>query len=142
MKKHVERSFRVHAVLVACAVVTAVLSGTMPAPAESATTTWTTYIYQGPGPRYSVVTEVPQASRIDVIGCANAWCQIVLGDKVGYLQAEVIARTAPAAPSAGVLAQPAAAVDRTAKLGDCFGALQTSGNGGHAQTIFCQKPGR
>ena len=107
--------------------------------AESATTTWTAYLYQGPGAHYSVVDELPQATPLDLAGCENGWCRVTSGDRVGYLRAEVVARGDPAHPPAGVLPQPAAALSAAPPPGPCVEANQTGGNGGNAMTIFCNK---
>ena len=104
-----------------------------------ARTTWTGYLYQGPGYRYSVTDEVPQATSIDVGRCGEGWCQATIGDRVGYLRAEIVTRGSLDKPGEGILAQPAAALSAVPPKGPCFEANQTGGNGGNALTVFCQK---
>ena len=121
----------------ACA---ALLGATGLAAAEPGRTTWTTYLYQGPGPHYSVADEINQLQPIDILGCAKDWCQVVYEGRTGYVLAEVVVRAGedPANPPPGVLAQPAAALGPAPK-GPCFTANQTGGNGGNDLTRFCQK---
>lgn len=107
--------------------------------AAPAATTWTGYLYQGPGYRYAVTDEVPQASAIDVGKCADGWCQATVGGRVGYLRAEIVSRGSLVRPGEGILAQPAAAVSALPPKGPCFEANQTGGNGGNAMTVFCQR---
>ena len=109
-----------------------------PASAEPATTTWTAYLYQGPGTHYSVVDELAQAAHVELSECRDGWCKATSGNRFGYLQAEVVTTGDPAHPPAGVLAQPAAALG-PAPPGPCVEANQTGGNGGNAMTIFCNK---
>ena len=104
-----------------------------------AKTTWTGYLYQGPGYRFAVTDEVPQASTIDVGSCVEGWCQAVVGGRAGYLRAEIITRGSLDRPGNGVLAQPAAALSPLPPKGPCFEANQTGGNGGNAMTVYCQK---
>ena len=100
--------------------------------------TWTTYLYQGPGPRYSVVGEVPQATQLDVGACSDGWCAVSYGGRSGYVLSEVVAKGDPSKPAPGLLPQPAASmVDKTG--GPCFEVNQTGGNGGNAPTIICSK---
>ena len=102
-------------------------------------TTWTGYLYQGPGYRYSVTDEVPQASSIDVGRCADGWCEATVGGRVGYLRAEIVTLGSLDKPAPGILAQPAAALSPSPPKGPCFEANLTGGNGGNAMTVFCQK---
>ena len=104
-----------------------------------AKTTWTGYLYQGPGYHYAVTDEVPQQSAIDVGGCADGWCQATVGGRVGYLRAEIVTRGSLSRPGEDILAQPAAALSALPPKGPCFEANQTGGNGGNALTVFCQK---
>ena len=102
-------------------------------------TTWTGYLYQGPGYRYAVTDEVPQASDIDVGRCADGWCEATVGDRIGYMRAEIVTRGSLDKPGPGILAQPAGALSPLPPKGPCFEANQTGGNGGNAMTVFCQK---
>ena len=102
-------------------------------------TTWTGYLYQGPGYRYAVTDEVPQASAVDLGRCADGWCEATVGGRVGYLRAEIVTRGSLDKPGPGILAQPAAALSTSPPKGPCFEANQTGGNGGNAMTVFCQK---
>ncbi len=132
---------RVGAVLAGAVLAGAVLAGTTgTAAAEPGLTTWTTYLYQGPGSHYSVADEINQLQPIDILGCAKGWCQVVYEGRTGYVLAEVVVRRGedPANPPPGVLAQPAAALEPAPK-GPCFTANQMGGNGGYDLTRFCQK---
>lgn len=102
-------------------------------------TTWTTYFYQGPGDRYALVDEVPQATVIDDAKCAGDWCKVTLGGRIGFVRADVVALHGGAQASSGVLQQPAASLTSLPPAGPCLEANQTSGNGGNAKTIFCIK---
>lgn len=115
------------------------VSSASAATAAPATTTWTTYLYQGPGTRYSVVDEVPQATRLDDAQCSAGWCKVTLGNRTGFLLAEVVAFGNPAQAATGVLPQPAASLSPLPPPGPCVEANQTGGNGGNAMTIFCNK---
>ena len=108
-------------------------------PRGPAQSTWTTYLYQGPGYRYMVIDEVPQATHFTVLGCTSLWCEVQYDAHRGYLRQEIIAQGDPAQPAAGVYAQPAADVTPNAPDGTCFEANQTGGNGGNAMTVFCMK---
>lgn len=103
-------------------------------------TTWTTYLYQGPSYRYSVVDEVPQAQPLDVISCANGWCKVSFEQRTGYVLAEVVVQNgqSPLDPPKGILAQPANQVVPHPK-GPCFPANIKGGNGGNDLSYFCQK---
>ena len=116
------------------------LCSTASAWADSGETTWTTYLYEGPGSHYVVVDEVPQAQALEVLGCAKGWCHVSYGGRAGYVEADVVVHGSdnPVNPPAGVLAQPAAALESTPK-GPCFTANQKGGNGGNALTLFCAK---
>ena len=104
-----------------------------------AKTTWTGYLYRGPGYHCAVTDEVPQESAIDVGRCVEGWCQATVGDRVGYLRAEIVTRGSLDKPGEGILAQPAAAVSVLPPKGPCFEANQTGGNGGNAMTLFCHR---
>ena len=116
------------------------LSGIGAARAEPGATTWTTYLYEGPGAHFRVVGEVDQMQAVEILGCADQWCRISYDDQSGYVHAEVVVRAGEdaARPPAGVLAQPAAALEPAPK-GPCFVANQKGGNGGNELTSFCQK---
>ena len=105
--------------------------------AAPATTTWTGYLYQGPGYRYLVTDEVAQATSVDLIGCENEWCEVMLENRRGYIRADIVNQNDLAKPRLGVLTQPAASLGKTSPPGPCFEANQTGGNGGNAKTIFC-----
>ena len=107
--------------------------------AEPAKTTWTGYMYQGPGDHYAVVDEVPEFSTLDVSGCGNGWCHVTFGKRTGYLKSEIVAQGDLANPGPGKLANPAAALGAAPPKGPCFEANQTGGNGGNAMTVFCLK---
>lgn len=108
--------------------------------ADSGSATWTTYLYEGPGWHYSVMTEVFQGQRFDVIGCTKDWCKISYEENTGFVPAEVVVKgtESPLDPPKGVLAQPAVGLVADPK-GPCFPANQKGGNGGNAMTWFCQK---
>lgn len=107
--------------------------------AAPATTTWTSYLYEGPSHHYSVLDEVPQGTIVDAAGCDGAWCKITFGRRAAYLPAEILARANSAKPDNGLLPQPAAALDPRRPPGPCVKANQTGGNGGNAMTWFCLK---
>ena len=111
-------------------------SGAYAAPAE---TTWTGFLYQGPGDRYAVVDEVPEFSQVDMATCDKDWCRVTFGGKTGYLKSEIVVPGNLADPGPGKLAQPAAALADHPPKGSCFEANQTGGNGGNALTVFCLK---
>ncbi len=116
------------------------LLGVGAARAEPGEITWTTYLYEGPGGHFRVVDEALQAQAVEILGCANQWCHVSYGDQSGYVHAEVVVHAGENAanPPAGVLAQPAAALEPAPK-GPCFVANQKGGNGGNELTSFCQK---
>lgn len=121
--------------------VTTILTCALTATAYAAAgeTTWTGYLYQGPGSHYSVVDELAQSTKLDVIGCAREWCEVRVGNREGYVLAEIVTRLSLDHPPAGVLAQPATTVEASPPKGPCFEANQTGGNGGSAKTVFCGK---
>ncbi len=122
--------------LTVCIPTMLVLAGA--AHAEPGKTTWTGYMYQGPGYHYSVVSEVPQATSLDVGRCADGWCQVTVGDRIGYVLAEIVVTSGSFdKPGPGILAQPAAAVSPLRPPGPCVEANQRGGNGGNAMTRFC-----
>lgn len=125
--------------LITCFAVIGTLAAGAAAYGAPAKTTWTGFLYQGPGYRYAVTDEVPQASVIDVGRCAEGWCRATVGDRIGYLRAEIVTRASLDKPGEGILAQPAAALSPLPPKGPCFEANQTGGNGGNAMTVFCQK---
>ena len=121
-----------------CATTTILCMMTASAHAAPGKTTWTGYLYQGPGLHYSVVDEFAQATDLDVVKCAKEWCEVRLGDRTGYVLSEIVSQTSLDRPPAGVLAQPAASVRAASPSGPCFDANQKGGNGGNAMTIFCR----
>ena len=123
---------------VAALVMTSVVAST-PSLADPGQSTWTTYLYEGPGAHYMVVDEMPQGTSFDIVKCAQDWCEVSWGERRGFLRQEIVAHGNPATPEAGVLAQPAAAIVPVQPAGPCIEANQTSGNGGNAPTVFCQK---
>lgn len=116
----------------------AVLLAAGPALADQGQITWTTYLYQGPSTHYSVIGEMPQATTVDVLTCANGWCEIQSEGRRGFVMAEVVAKGDPAHPGPGVLPQPAASITAL-PAGPCFDVNQTGGNGGNAMTTICAK---
>ena len=102
-------------------------------------TSWDTYLYEGPGYRYSVIDEVDQGHPLQIINCSNEWCKVVFdGGRIGYIIAEVLTTGDPAKAEPGFLPNPATAIIPNPP-GPCFDALQTEGNGGTQPTRYCEK---
>lgn len=67
--------------------VTAVLSALTPGAvyADDATVRATTYLRAGPGTAFRSVDEAAGGATVQVLGCADGWCRIQLGDAAGYV---------------------------------------------------------
>ena len=115
-----------------------VAAGCSPAFAQAGQTTWTTYLYQGPGPHYMVIGEVPQSTDVDVIACKDGWCDVGFEGKRGFVMSEVVATGDPSKPAPGLLPQPAA-TPMVQPAGPCFEVNEKGGNGGNALTYVCNK---
>jgi hypothetical protein len=59
--------------------------------------TWTTYLHEGPGQEYRTEDELETGSRVAVVDCANRWCRVVSGDRIGFLP-QMLLRPVAAAP--------------------------------------------
>ena len=63
---------------------------------------WTTWFRIGPGRNYAVRDEVPSTTRVDVLGCDQGWCRVIFGNRVGYVESQVVTQPqtaiAPVAP--------------------------------------------
>ena len=55
-----------------------------------------TFLRAGPGLDYAVTDEVDRESRLDVLKCAGAWCEVRFEGVVGWVQAATVAQPAPA----------------------------------------------
>ena len=110
-------------------------------PAGPTVTSWDTFEYEGPDFHYSVIGEVRQGQILNVIGCANGWCNVSFDETTGYILAEVVATGNPALAAPGFLPQPAADLIAVPP-GPCIEVTQTEGNGGTKPTRFCQKQGQ
>jgi hypothetical protein len=102
-------------------------------------TSWDTFMYEGPGYRYSVIDEVSQGQLLQIVACSDDWCKVAFdGGRRGYIIAEVLTSGDPAKAETGFLPNPATAIIPNPP-GPCFDALQTEGNGGKMPTRYCQK---
>lgn len=72
------------------------LATTCPAFAAPGEVTWTTWFRIGPGRNYAVRDEIPNSTVLDVIGCENGWCQVVWGNRTGYVESGVVVQPVPA----------------------------------------------
>ncbi len=80
-------------------VMTALLAagGVLSAPAL---THWSTYLRAGPGSQYAVIDEIRHHSPVTVRGCAHHWCEVSVGQTVGYIdQDALLLPSLPAAAS-------------------------------------------
>ena len=72
------------------------LTVALPAAASPGEITWTTWFRIGPGRNYAVRDEIPNQTVLDVVGCANGWCQVVWGNWTGYVESNTVAQPVPA----------------------------------------------
>ena len=47
---------------------------------------WPTFYRAGPGRNYTVLDELDRGKTVDVLACANGWCQIRNEDSIGYTE--------------------------------------------------------
>ncbi len=47
---------------------------------------WPTFYRAGPGRNYTVLDELDRGKVVDVLSCANGWCQIRNEDSIGYTE--------------------------------------------------------
>jgi uncharacterized protein YgiM (DUF1202 family) len=89
-------------------------------------TTWTTFMRAGPGLQYTVIDELDEQSDVDVQGCGNGWCRIVVGDRNGYIRQDHLSASPPVqAPAPATQAKP-----------PCFDARR-SGYGSGDEQRYC-----
>ena len=103
----------------------AVLATIAPAEAWTGHATRATFLRAGPGLEYSVTDEVDREAALDVLKCADAWCEVRFEGVVGWVLAATVTQAAPApAPPHGT--QP------------CFEDRQ-AGYGKGERTRFCPR---
>ncbi len=90
---------------------------------------WPTYMHAGPGQQYAVIDELSRDETLRVQGCAAGWCRVMVGDAVGYVEAEAVASAAT---------PPEAARPQPATREGCFLTLQQGYPRGDA-TRFCPR---
>ena len=78
-----------------------VTAGALPAYAADGPVAWPTFFRLGPGKQYTVVSELPRGTVLDVIGCGDGWCQARLGRVVGYVDRAALLPGELAASRAG-----------------------------------------
>ena len=77
------------------------LATASPAFASPGQISWTTWFRIGPGRNYAVRDEISNGTVLEVLGCENGWCQVVWGNRTGYVESDVVVQPVPAtAPSA------------------------------------------
>ena len=71
------------------------LTAALPAFASPGEITWTTWFRIGPGRDYAVRDEIPSNTTLDVISCNGGWCQVVYGNRTGYVASDVVVQPVP-----------------------------------------------
>ena len=66
-----------------------------PAFASPGQISFTTWFRIGPGRNYAVRDEISNGSVLDVVGCQNGWCQVVWGNRTGYVESDVVVQPVP-----------------------------------------------
>ena len=82
--------------LAAAAGAITLLATALPAAAAPGEVSFTTWFRIGPGRNYAVRDEVSSGSVVEVIGCENGWCQVVWGNRTGYVESDVVVQPVPA----------------------------------------------
>ena len=75
----------------------AALAAAAPASAWADRAARATFLRAGPGLHYAVTDEVDREANLDVLRCADAWCEVRFEGAVGWVEAATV--TAQAAPA-------------------------------------------
>jgi len=51
---------------------------------------WSTYLRAGPGARFAVIDELRHDASVMVRGCAQHWCEVVVGQTIGYVDQDAL----------------------------------------------------
>ncbi len=106
------------------AVLIALLATQQPASATPGQISWTTWFRIGPGRNYAVRDEINNGTVLDVVGCQNGWCQVVWGNRTGYVESDVVVQPVP--------------VTKPASPHDCV-QNRRSGYGSGDELSICQR---
>ncbi len=101
------------------------LTAALPAAASPGEITWTTWFRIGPGRNYAVRDEIPNDTVVEVVGCNGGWCQVVYGNRTGYVESDTVA-------------QPVQAVTPPSPPHDCV-ETRRSGYGKGDELNLCQR---
>ena len=85
-----------HRLLAAAVGAITLLATAGPAAAAPGEVTWTTWFRIGPGRNYAVRDEISNGTVLEVLGCENGWCQVVWGNRTGYVESGVVVQPVPA----------------------------------------------
>lgn len=107
----------------------AALAAVVPASAWADRATRATFLRAGPGLHYAVTDEVDNEANLDVLRCADAWCEVRFEGAVGWVQAATVTTQAAPAP---------APTQQSKETQPCFEDRQ-AGYGKGERTRFCPR---